>query len=117
MRRVLVPIYEALELEMRPETAGGVADVEPELTVEDVIASLLAVLRDEGLETQPAEFDRETHAAAERLASHHTPERADSRASRRALQSVDAKTLLHGGDASRDAPDVDASDPRRKPRT
>jgi len=75
MRDVLVPIYEALELEMRPETAGGVADVEPGLTVEDVVDSLLAVLRGEGRETQEAEFESETHEVAENLTSMHAPER------------------------------------------
>jgi lipoate-protein ligase A len=117
MRRVLGPIYEALELEMRPETAGGVADVEPGLAVEDVIESLLAVLRDEGLETRAAVFDRETHAAAEALSPMHAPERMDAVAARSALRPADAKTLVHASDDARQTRDAERSLPRTKPRT
>jgi lipoate-protein ligase A len=116
MRRVLVPIYEALELEMRPETAGAVADVEPGLGVEDVIESLLAVLRDEGLETQTAEFDRETRAAAERLVPHHAPDRVGEGASRRALHPADSKTLVHGSEGDGETRGVDEPASHSKPR-
>ena len=114
MRRVLVPIYEALELELRPETAGGVADVEPGLGVEDVIQSLLGVLRDEGLETQVAEFDSGTHEAAATLLSRHAPEHAGAAGARSALRAADTKTLVHESAASEEIRGVDG--PRIRPK-
>ena len=73
LREVLVPIYEALELELRPETAGGLADLAPGLTAEDVVAALEAVLADEGISLVPARFDPQIEAEAELLRDHHTP--------------------------------------------
>lgn len=98
LRAVLIPVYEALGLELRPETAGGVADVEPGLGVEDVIASLLAVLREDGFELEPSGFDAPTLRAAEALVPMHAPsngpERNDSSKSAALLRAADAKTLL-----------------------
>jgi len=114
LRAVLIPVYEALGLELRPETAGGVADLEPGLAVEDVIDSLLAVLREEGFELEAADFDSSTLRAAEALVPMHAPsdgpERPDSSGSAASLRTADAKTLLQAdrivaGDPS---PSVDA---------
>jgi hypothetical protein len=94
MREVLIPIYDALELEFQPETAGGIADVEPGLTVEDVVASLIAVLADEGIEIATVGFEPALLEAAESLAPMHSADRAAAGASG-SLRSADAKTLLH----------------------
>ena len=48
LRSVLVPIYDALELDFRPETAGGIAEFDQNLTPEHVIEALVEVLRSEG---------------------------------------------------------------------
>ena len=81
LRDVLIPIYEALELEFRPETAGGVADFDPSLGADDVIEAIRAVLSEEGLSADEARFEPEAHRDAERLVPLHGPER-DPAASR-----------------------------------
>lgn len=73
LREVLVPIYEALELDFAPETAGGIADVVAGLTADDVVAALVEILRDEGEEASPARFDPEIEHEAEALRSFHAP--------------------------------------------
>ena len=97
MRAVLVPIYEALDLEFRPQTAAGIADAEPDLSVEDVIHSLLAVLGEEGIVPQTGEFDSATQAAAEALAPMHAPE-PDPTLRGGSLRAADAKTLLQASE-------------------
>ncbi len=98
MQAVLIPIYEALGLELRPETAGGIADVEPGLGVEDVIASWVAVLREDGFELEVSRLDAPTLRAAEALVPMHAPSNGpewnDSRRSAALLRTADAKTLL-----------------------
>jgi octanoyl-[GcvH]:protein N-octanoyltransferase len=41
LREVLTPVYEALELEWRPETAGALDDVKPDITIEAVRQAIL----------------------------------------------------------------------------
>lgn len=98
LRAVLIPVYEALGLELRPETAGGIADLEPGLEVEDVIASFLAILREDGFELEASGFDAPTLRAAEALVPMHAPsngpERNDSSSSAALFRTADAKTLL-----------------------
>lgn len=70
LRDVLVPVYEALELEWRPETTGSLADERPGSTWEDARAAIEAEYAERyGLE--PVELDGETLALAERLAPEH----------------------------------------------
>ncbi|MEZ4332126.1 MAG: lipoate--protein ligase family protein [Myxococcota bacterium] len=104
LREVLVPIYEALELPLRPETAGGIADFDACLTADDLIAALAEVLRAEGIALLPSTFDPAIEDEARALAAHHAPE---SVARARGLQpgvergpagSIATKALLHSGD-------------------
>jgi len=75
LRAVLIPIYEALEIEFRPETAGGLRDLEPDLEVETVLDSMAQVLRQQGYELEPHRFDDALRSDAERLCPLHLPER------------------------------------------
>lgn len=102
LRATLVPIYEALELDFRPETAGGIGDFDPSLGVEDVIDALQSVLVDRGVRFEPSSFDDATLAAAEELVGLHDPERSTS-GEGNPLQAISGKTLLHADQrASRD---------------
>ncbi len=73
LREVLVPIYSALELEFRPETAGGIADVDPQLTAEMLIEAIAEVLRGEGISLTAKPFDPAIEDEADTLRSFHTP--------------------------------------------
>jgi lipoate-protein ligase A len=75
LRSVLIPIYAALELEFRPETAGGIRDLEPELDSDTIIASLTQVLREQGCELEPHRFDDSIRQEAEKLMPLHLTER------------------------------------------
>ncbi|MBK7949734.1 MAG: lipoate--protein ligase family protein [Deltaproteobacteria bacterium] len=86
LRAVLVPIYEALELEFRPETAGGLADAVPGLTADDLVEALSAVLRAEGIALEAARFDPAIEDEARALCDFHAP---DAIASARGLRSLD----------------------------
>lgn len=99
LRELLVPVYEALELDFRPETAGGVADFDPTLGTEQVIEAIVEVLREEGLAIEAARFDPTILTEADALLSHHSPTRtAGGERSGAALRprspSSDGKTLL-----------------------
>lgn len=101
LRDVLVPIYEALELELRPETAGGIADLEPGLTAEDVVAALAEVLTSEGISLSPSTFDPRIEAEAETLRAFHTP--GSSAASAQGLRATaGTKVLVHADERSAD---------------
>lgn len=70
VRDVLVPVYDALGLEWRPETTGSLADEVTRIGWEDARAALeaeYAVL----YELEPVELDAETLALARRLAPEH----------------------------------------------
>lgn len=70
IRDVLVPVYEALGLDWRPETTGSLADEVPGIGWEDARAALekeYAAL----YELEPVELDAETLTLARRLAPEH----------------------------------------------
>lgn len=98
LRAVLGPVYEALGLEFRAETAGGVADFDAGLELDDVLAAMREELVESGRSLVPAIFDAGNRAEAEALAALHAPKPHDDpgrvlRASRR-----DAKALLQAED-------------------
>jgi lipoate-protein ligase A len=66
LREVLAPVYEALELDWDPATAGAVSDEVPGTTVDDVIAAL-----GDAYSTKDASVDAETIALARRLVPEH----------------------------------------------
>jgi octanoyl-[GcvH]:protein N-octanoyltransferase len=67
VRDILIPVYEALNLDWDPATAGAVADEVPGITWEDVTDALLAELP----EHEPADLDATTLARAQRLEPEH----------------------------------------------
>ena len=72
VRDVLVPTYDALEIEWNPSTVGAVDDVVPGLNPEDVIDALIRVV--EGDATLiPSEIDQVTLDRAAALAPLHLP--------------------------------------------
>jgi lipoate-protein ligase A len=70
VRDVLLPVYEAMGLEWRPEATGAVADELPGVTFEDVSDALRGAFARE-YQLEPAELDEETVALARRLAPEH----------------------------------------------
>lgn len=70
MRAALEPVYAALELDWRPETAGAVEDEVPGTSLEDVESALLAELAKE-FELVDAELDPGTLDLAARLEAEH----------------------------------------------
>jgi lipoate-protein ligase A len=73
LREVLVPVYEALELEWDPATAGSVEDEVSSATAESVAEAIVEVLG-ERYDLIEAELDEETLALANRLAPKHAIE-------------------------------------------
>jgi lipoate-protein ligase A len=72
LRRVLVPVYEALDLDWDPATAGAAEDeLEHELTREELAAALVEALAAEH-ELERVELDEETLALARRLVGEGT---------------------------------------------
>jgi lipoate-protein ligase A len=67
VRDILLPVYEALELDWDPATAGAVADEVPGVRWEDVAGALRAELPPH----EPAELDAATLALAERFEPEH----------------------------------------------
>ena len=105
LREVLIPIYGALELEFRPDTAGGIADIEPQLTAEILTEAIGEVLRGEGISLTPSRFDPAIEEEADTLRPYHTPDAApDPSSEARSLSKVlanplaaaHAKALVHG---------------------
>lgn len=96
LRAILIPIYEALDLEFAPETAGGIADLEPSLTAEDVIAALRDILRAEGYSLHDATFDSLLREEAHAFQRHHDAERGNAQATRSApvLEASHGKALI-----------------------
>ena len=70
VNEVLVPVYEALGLDWRPEATGSVADEASGVTWDDVAEALTAEY-DERLGLETAELDGETLRLARRLAPEH----------------------------------------------
>ena len=75
VRDVLVPVYDALGLDWRPETTGSVAEEAPGASWDDVVD---AVLGEYGrrYELEPVALDVETLELARRLAPEHLSPRA-----------------------------------------
>lgn len=78
VREVLDPVYRALGLAWRPETAGAVADEAPGVTPERVREALIEVLR-EGHRPTSARFDAATLERAAGLESWHDTARSEGR--------------------------------------
>jgi octanoyl-[GcvH]:protein N-octanoyltransferase len=70
VRDVLVPVYEALGLNWRPETTGSLVDEAPGTSWEDTRAALKAEYA-ALYELEPVDLDGETLALARRLAPEH----------------------------------------------
>jgi len=70
VRDVLVPVYDALGLEWRPETTGSLADESPGVTWDDARAAIEAEYA-ETYELEPVELDDDTSALAHELAPEH----------------------------------------------
>lgn len=123
LRDVLIPIYEALELDFDPETAGGLQDFDAALGPAEVVESLSAVLRAEGFEIEPASFDSELQRAADRLMPMHSAERqADAGAALRSGRGSAGRKVLFQGHEPRTEPTTraehedartDSSDPTK----
>ncbi len=98
LRRTLTPIYRALDVEFRPETAGGIADFDETLGCNEVMGAMLEVLRESGYDLENARFDASIGVEAKRLIPIHEP--AISTGNRRGLGAVirasqrDAKALV-----------------------
>jgi lipoate-protein ligase A len=72
IRNVLVPVYEALELDWDPATAGSLVDEIGDVSLDDVRDVLIAELRRECV-VDEADFDGETLALADELEEWHRP--------------------------------------------
>lgn len=79
LRDVLIPIYEALELDFRPETAGGIADFDKALTPDRVIETFVDVLRCDGYVVQETQFSADLEHAAQALLPLHSADRSAHR--------------------------------------
>jgi octanoyl-[GcvH]:protein N-octanoyltransferase len=72
LRSALEPVYEALELDWKPETAGSVSDEVGEVTLDEAEGALLAEFS-QRFELVDAELDEETLRLAARLEPEHAP--------------------------------------------
>ena len=70
IREVLLPVYDALGLDWLPETTGAVADERPDVTWEDVRATIEAEYA-ASYDLEPGDLDPETLALAQRLTPEH----------------------------------------------
>lgn len=70
LKNVLVPVYEALELDWDPATAGSLEDEAPGLTIDSVLEAMIAELR-ERYDPVGASLDNETLALARELEPDH----------------------------------------------
>lgn len=96
LRETLISIYEALDVEFRPETAGGIADFDPSLGLEDVITAMVEVLNEGGYDLEPQRFDAAICREAEELIPLHVPDRNPERGSVLRPSRRDQKALLQG---------------------
>ena len=104
LRGTLIRVYDALELEFRPQSAGGIGDFDSGIAVEDVVESMQRAFEAEGVALYPERFDDATLEAAKALAPMHY---ASARGSvgGESLRSIAGKTLLQADRlASRDDP-------------
>jgi hypothetical protein len=96
LREILIPIYESLEVEFQPETAGGIADFDASLGVEEVMTAMLEVLSEDGYDLDPQRFDASMRQEAEELIPLHLPERNHERSAVLRASRSDHKTLVQG---------------------
>ena len=96
LREALIPIYDALDIEFQPETAGGIADFDPSLGLEDVIAALGEVLCETGYQLEPQRFDASIRREAEALIPLHKPDGRKERGGVLRASRRDHKTLIRG---------------------
>ncbi len=93
LRATLLGVYDALALEFRPETAGGIGDFDSGISVEDVVESMQQAFEAEGVTLCPERFDDATLEAAKALLPmHHALARGSVRGE--SLRSIEGKTLL-----------------------
>ena len=98
LRDTLAPIYQALDLEFRSETAGGIADFDSRLDCDRVQAAMIGSLSESGYVLDERRFDSALEAEAEQLFPVHDPK--TSARDRRGLGAVlrasrrDGKTLV-----------------------
>jgi hypothetical protein len=97
LRETLIPIYEALDIDFRPETAGGIADFDPSLGPADLIEAMLEGLCELGYELEPQRFDDSIREEAESLISIHAPEGRKARGRVLRASPGDHKTLVQDG--------------------
>lgn len=71
LRETLIQIYDALGIEFRPETAGGIADFDPNLSLGDLLTVLVEVLRDFGYDLELRPFESSIRREAEALMPFH----------------------------------------------
>jgi len=96
LRATLVPIYEALDLDFRPETAGGIADFDASLGPADLMAAMLEVLDELDYELEPQRFDASIRDEAEPLLPIHEPEGRKTQGRVLRAHSGDQKALIQG---------------------
>ena len=72
LRRVLVPVYEALRIDWDPATVGSVEDVVGKVSIDEVAGAIRAALQ-RRFELADANFDPVTLELAERLEPRHRP--------------------------------------------
>ena len=77
LRDTLAPIYEALGLDFRPETAGGLADFDSRLNFDVVMNAMIEELRESGYVLKNQRFDSEILGEAENLIAIHQPRRSE----------------------------------------
>jgi octanoyl-[GcvH]:protein N-octanoyltransferase len=95
LRETLIPIYAALGLEFKAETAGGISDFDPSLGTFDVIEALCAEFRDWGYALEPHCFDDAIRDEAEALRPMHEPTNSGRRGKSFRADAGDSKTLVH----------------------
>lgn len=72
VRDVLVPVYQALDIEWMPETAGSINDIAPGIAVPNVIDVVVRILEQDHT-IVPAPIDQATVTRARELAALHLP--------------------------------------------
>jgi octanoyl-[GcvH]:protein N-octanoyltransferase len=96
LRETLIPIYQTLKVDFRPETAGGIADFDPSLGPADVISAMIDVLYEIGYGPELQRFDASLRQEAEALVPLHLPERNRERGVILRASRHDRKTLVQG---------------------
>ncbi len=109
LQETLIPVYDALDLEFHPPSAGGLADFDPNITPAHVIEAMIGVIGPEYREVHESTFDSSLLSAAQALTPLHSAERSPSAGSvlRPTLQTSGAKTLVQGDDWPSTVDDVD----------